>query len=148
MSLLLILAAQTLVTGAPGIPQRIASTAWTCNLVAADGSRMRLSGVTPEFPAGFDPNGSKPAEVAGGGPLLGRVSVSPGDASEWFREFQVSASRGNETYRLNLMLRKEGASVAYATRYVSGQRVPYEYHAAGLCGADFSGRPISESPPQ
>jgi hypothetical protein len=142
MSVGLFLVAQSLVAAAPGLPQPIGPTGWSCDLAAADGSRVRLQGVTPAFEAGFDPNGSKPMEVTGSGlgALTGRASVSPGDAGEWFREFQVSGQSGSETYRLNLMLRREGSSVAYSTRYVSGRNIPYEYHAAGLCTADFAGR--------
>jgi hypothetical protein len=70
-----------------------------------------------------------------------RVGVTPGEGGEWFREFQVSSGYpGVPIYRMNLMLRKEGTSIAYVTRYVeTGRQVPYEYYAVGLCSAAFAG---------
>ena len=65
------------------------------------------------------------------------------EAGDWFREFQVASGYPGVTqYPLQLMLRKEGASVGYVTRYRStGEQVPYEYYAAGLCKADFAPAP-------
>ena len=149
MSALLFIAAQvTVQTLAPGIPQAIPATAWNCNFQAADGSKFMVAGFTPAFPAGSDPNASKSVTVQSTHPEAFRrpVGVTPGDAGDWFREFQVSSfAPGNAQYMLNLMLRREGASIAYVTRFVSdGRQVPYEYHAVGLCNADFA--PAASAP--
>ena len=137
-----LLMSQLVSVPAAGLPQRVPATSFSCELTAADGSRVSVAGVTPEFARGTDPNAQVPMTLTGAGSdgLTGRAMVSPGDASDWFREFQISSlGRSNEVYRLNLMLRREGTSVAYTTRYVSsGQPIPYDYHAAGLCTANFA----------
>src|SRR5689334_19010592 len=68
-------------------------TAFNCNLQAADGSKFSVSGMTPDYPAGSDPNGMKFVAVNSSHPeaFLGRAGISPGEASDWFREFQVSS---------------------------------------------------------
>ena len=70
----------------------------------------------------------------------GKVGIDPGDASEWFRDFQVSGlTRNNVRYTMILMLRREGTSVAHVARYEStGQQIPYDYHSAGVCKANFA----------
>ena len=141
MSPLLILA-QTVQTLAPGIPQAVPPTAWNCNFQAADGSKFMAAGTTPAFPAGWDPNSAKYVEVQSSHSEAFRrkVGVDPGDASDWFRDFQVASGYpGVAQYTLQLKLRKAGASIGYVTRYRStGEQVPYEYYAVGLCSADFS----------
>ena len=129
-----------LITGASGIPQAIPATGWSCNMMTPDGARFTVSGMTPRFSKGADPNGYLPIDLSGDGPaaLAGKAMVSPGDASDWFREFQVSARVKDEQFHLQLDLRKKGASIAHATRYVSGWNVPYEYHSVGLCRANFA----------
>ena len=148
MSLILLLAVQLVTAPAGGIPQAIPTTAFNCNMQAGDGTKFTVAGSTPEYPAASDPNGTKFVIVQSSHAEAFRkpVGISPGDASDWFREFQVSSgSPGNAQYRLNLMLRKEGTSIAYATRYVStGQPIPYEYYAVGLCSADFAPMPPAE----
>ena len=138
----LLLAAQLVSVPAGGIPQAIPATAFNCSMQTGEGAKFTVGGVTPEFPAGSDPNGMKFVAVQSSHPEAFRksVGVSPGDASDWFREFQLSSGYpGVAQYRLNLMLRREGTSIAYATRYVStGKPVPYEYYAIGLCNADFA----------
>jgi hypothetical protein len=127
---------------APGIARTIPATGWNCSLQAADGTKFAVAGIAPEFPAGSDPNASKFMTVQSthSEAFRDRVGITPRDASEWFRDFQVASGiPGNAQYMLNLMLRREGASIAYATRYVSdGRRVPYEYYAVGLCTANFA----------
>ena len=139
---LALLAQVTIQTLAPGIPQAVPPTRFSCDLAAADGSRFTLAGTTPAFPKGWDPNRQETAtiESSHAEAFRRKVGIDPGDASEWFREFQVSSGYPGVTqYNLILMLRKEGASVGYVTRYLStGQRIPYEYYAAGLCRADFA----------
>ena len=50
-----------------------------------------------------------------------------------------SRRSGDEVYFLQLKLRREGTSVAYATVYRhTGKPIPYDYYAAGLCKADFA----------
>ncbi len=139
---LLLLLAQTVQTLPPGIPQAIPPTAWNCNFQAADGSKFMVAGTTPEFPAGWDPNSTKFVDIQSSHAEAFRrkVGIDPGEAGDWFREFQVSSGySGVMPYNLILMLRKEGASIAYVTRYLStGKPVPYEYYAVGLCGANFA----------
>ncbi|HVM22231.1 MAG TPA: hypothetical protein VM308_02870 [Sphingomicrobium sp.] len=129
-----------LITGGSGIPQAIPVTSWSCEMITPDGGRYTVAGTTPKFPRGADPNGYSPILLTGNGPaaLAGNAMVSPGDASEWFREFQVSSRVKDEQFHLQLDLRKEGSSIAHATRYVSGWSVPYEYHSVGLCRANFA----------
>jgi len=148
MGLFLLVAQATMNTLPPGIPQAVPATAFNCNLQTADGSKFSVSGITPDYPAGSDPNGMKFVALNSthSEAFLGRAGISPGDASEWFREFQVSSGYpGVPQYRMNLMLRKEGASIAYVTRYVdTGKEIPYEYHAVGLCNALFTPPPPAE----
>ena len=139
----LLVLAQTVQTLAPGIAQAVPATAWNCNLQAADGSKFSVAGVTPLFPVGWEPNSFKIIAVQSTHPeaFQKKVDITLGEArGEWFREFQVSSGYpGVPEHRLNLMLRKEGASIAYVTRYLStGRQIPYEYYAVGLCNADFS----------
>ena len=139
---LLIAAQVTMHTLAPGISQSVPATAWSCNLSAADGKTFTLSGMTPLFPKGSDPNRSVTMTLASTHPEAYRKpsGVRPGDASEWFREFHVSSGYpGVPQYELTLMLRREGASIAYMTYYLStGEHIPYQYYAVGLCKADFA----------
>ena len=143
--------AQLVTVPADGIARAIPPTAFNCNLQAVDGTKFSVSGVTPEFAAGSDPNGMKfaAAQSSHGEAFRKSVGFTPGDASEWFREFQVSSGYpGVAQYRLNLMLRKEGASIAYVTRYMSGGRSePFEYYAVGLCNAAFALAPAREAKP-
>ena len=138
----LLVLAQTVQTLAGGIPQAVPPTSFSCDMQSSDGARFKLAGTTPAFRKGADPNGYLPMTLTGDGPelLVGKVSVNPGDASDWFREFQVESRRkGDEVYYLQLNLRREGTSIAHTTHYVStGRPVPYDYHAVGLCKADFA----------
>ncbi len=140
--MILLLAAQTMQTLAPGIPQAVPPTAWNCNFQSASGSKFMVAGTTPAFPAGSDPNAMKFFSVKTTHPdAFGKtVGITPREAGQWFREFQISSGiPGEPQYVLNLMLRREGASIAYVTRFVSdGRQVPYEYFAVGLCSADFA----------
>jgi hypothetical protein len=127
---------------AGGIAQAVPPTSWNCSLQAADGAKFTVAGITPLFPAGSDPNGMKFVSVQSSHPEAFRrpVGIDPGEAGDWFRDFQVSSGYPGVTqYTLQLKLRKEGASIAYVTRYLStGKQVPYEYYAVGLCTADFT----------
>jgi hypothetical protein len=109
---------------------------------SAEGATFTLSGTTPSFPRDWDPNSTKPItlESSHDEAFRGSAGVDPGDASEWFRDFQVSHhTREGVRYGLQLQLRREGTSVAHMTRYRStGKPIPYEYHSVGLCRADFS----------
>jgi hypothetical protein len=138
----LLAAAQVMEVPASGIPQAVPATQWSCEMTAADQSRFTLAGTTPLFPKGADPNRSETMIVESTHPEAYRkhAGVRPREAGEWFREFQVSSGYpGVPQYELNLMLRREGASVAYMTRYMSNkQQLPYEYYAVGLCKAQFN----------
>ena len=143
MTSLLLVAQVMMQTLPPGIPQAVPPTSFSCELTAADGGRFTVAGTTPLFPKGWDPNrqASVTIQSSHAEAFRRKVGIDPGDAGEWFREFQVSSGYPGVTqYNLILMLRREGASVGYVTRYLStGARVPYEYYAAGLCKADFAG---------
>jgi hypothetical protein len=134
--------AQMVEVPAGGIPQRVPPTSWNCSFQGADGTKFVVAGITPEFPPGSDPNGLKFISVQSTHPEAFRkpVGIDPGEAGEWFRDFQVSSGYpGVAQYTMQLKLRREGASIAYVTRYVStGKQVPYEYYAVGLCNAGFS----------
>ena len=138
----LLFAQATMHTLAPGIPQAVPPTRFTCEMTAADGTRFTVAGTTPLFAKGWDPNRAATAELQSSHAEAFRkkVGIDPGEAGEWFREFQVSSGYPGVTqYTLQLMLRKEGASIANMTRYLStGEQVPYEYYAVGLCKADFA----------
>jgi hypothetical protein len=142
----LMLLAQVMVeVPASGIPQAVPPTHFSCDLAAADGTRFTVAGVTPRFPKGWDPNRAEFVEIQSSHPEAFRkkVGIDPGEAGEWFREFQVSSGYpGVPQYTLHLKLRKEGAGVAFVTYYLSsGKQVPFEYYAAGLCKAGFAGAP-------
>jgi hypothetical protein len=134
--------AQTMQTLAPGIPQAVPPTRFTCDMGAGDGARFTVAGTTPAFPKGWDPNRAEFVQLESTHPEAFRrkAGVDPGHASDWFREYQVSSGYpGVMQYNLSLMLRKEGTSIAYMTRYLStGEHIPYEYYAVGLCKADFA----------
>jgi hypothetical protein len=138
----LLIAQVTMQTLAPGIPNAVPPTRFSCELTAADGSRFTVGGTTPLFPKGWDPNRANYVELQSSHAEAFRrkVGIDPGEAGDWFRDFQVSSGYpGVAQYTLQLKLRKEGASVGYVTRYLStGQRIPFEYYAAGLCKADFA----------
>ena len=147
----LLIAAQVMVeTLAPGIAQAVPPTSFNCGLQASDGTKFNVSGITPEFPVGSDPNASKfvTLQSTHAEAFQKRVGVTPGDAAGWFREFHVySGYPGVPQYTLNLMLRREGASIAYVTRYLSdGRQVPYEYYAVGICNANFAPSPAAAAP--
>ncbi len=142
MSPLFLVAQVMMHTLPPGIPQAVPPTRFSCELTAADGGRFTVAGTTPLFPKGWDPNRQEYVAIQSSHAeaFQRKVGIDPGDAGEWFREFQVSSGYpGVMQYNLILMLRKEGASVGYVTRYLSSPRqIPYEYYAAGLCKADFA----------
>jgi hypothetical protein len=139
LSLMLVQA--QVVTAASPSTAAVPPTDWSCAFESAEGSRFRLSGRIGDVPAGWDPNSSRPTDVAGEGNdrLAGKASVTVGDAGEQFRDYQVGIVRGDETYHVNLKLRRGGPGIAYVTRYVYSERdpQPYSYFAAGLCTSEF-----------
>ena len=134
--------AQMVEVPAGGIARAVPPTGWTCGFQAADGTKFTVAGTTPLFPAGSDPNAMKFVAVQSTHPeaFTKKVGIDPGDAGEWFRDFQVASGYpGVAQYTMQLKLRKEGASIAYVTRYLStGKQVPFEYYAVGLCTANFA----------
>jgi hypothetical protein len=138
----LFLMAQSVQTLAPGIAQAVPATRFACEMTAGDGSRFTIAGTTPLFPKGWDPNRANyvAIESSHAEAFKGKVGIDPGEAGDWFRDFQVSdVTKAGVSYTLRLMLRREGNSAAIATRYEStGKQIPYEYYAAGLCKADFA----------
>jgi len=139
----ILLAVQPMVEGpAAGIARAVPPTRFSCELAAADGGKFSVAGKTPRFAKGWDPNRAEYVELQSthAEAFRGKVGIDPGDAGEWFRDFQVASGYSGVTqYTLQLKLRKEGASVAYVTRYRStAEQVPFEYYAAGLCTADFA----------
>jgi len=149
-----LLIAQAMVETLDTRPQpEIPATAFACSLarVNGDGSAadsFDLRGRIPVAPKGHLPNASfmMALESATGSPLAGRASMTPSDASDWFRDYQIFRRVGSALYIINLKLRREGTSVAHVTVYDDswntgrdGQSFePYRYDAAGLCKADFS----------
>jgi hypothetical protein len=141
--MILLLLAQAMVQmPAAGIPNAVPPTGFSCNLMAGDGTHFTVAGTTPEFPAGWDPNSAKYVDLRSSHAEAFRrtVGIDPGDAGEWFREFQVTATApGDVRYTMTLLLRRAGTSVAYVSRYQStGKQIPYDYHSAGVCTADFA----------
>jgi hypothetical protein len=138
----LLILSQMVQVPADGIPQAIPPTAWNCALQASDGTKFSVGGITPLFPAGSDPNAMKFVSVQSTHPeaFTKKVGIDPGEAGDWFREFQVSSGYpGVPQYTMQLKLRKEGTSIAYVTRFLdTGKQVPFEYYAVGLCNADFA----------
>jgi hypothetical protein len=149
-----LLMAQVMVETLDTRPQpEIPATAFACSLARTkvDGATTEsfdVRGLIPAAPEGHLPNASfimsLQSETAS--PLAGRASVTPNEASEWFRDYQISRRVGSALYIINLKLRREGTSVAHVTVYDDswntgrdGQSYePYRYDAAGLCKADFS----------
>ena len=133
---------QSVQTLAPGIARPVPPTHFACDMTAGDGSRFNVAGTTPAFPQGWDPNRAKyvAIESSHADAFKGEVGIDPREAGDWFREFQVSGvTKDNVRHTMRLLLRREGTSVAFTTRYQStGQPIPYEYYAAGLCKADFA----------
>lgn len=150
----LALMAQAMIETIDTRPQpEIPATAFACSLArfSADGTASEtfdLRGTIPVAPEGHLPNASfiMALQSATGSPLAGRASVTPTEAGNWFRDYQISRRVGTALYVINLKLRRDGQSVAYATVYddswnagrESGAFEPYRYDAAGLCKADFS----------
>ena len=150
----LLLMAQAMVETLDTRPQpEIPATQFACSLVRATADGMAtesfdLRGLIPVAPKGHLPNASfnMTLESATASPLAGRASVSPNEASDWFREYQIFRRVGSALYIVNLKLRREGQSVAHLTVYDDSWNAgrddessePYRYDAAGLCKADFS----------
>jgi len=131
----------------PAVP----TTAFSCTFMrsaeAGATSAFEINGVIPAMPEGHDPNGSFPMVLASkdGSPLAGNASANMTSVSDWYREYQIYRSIGDQRYTLNLQLRREGLSVAYTTLYDPvWKNEPYRYDAVGLCVADFS--PKSDKP--
>ncbi|MCM0001294.1 MAG: hypothetical protein NBV68_18125 [Erythrobacter sp.] len=149
-----VLMAQAMIETLDTRPQpEIPATAFACSLARANGDgtaaeSFDLRGLIPVAPKGHLPNASfiMSLESATGSPLAGRASMTPSDASDWYRDYQISRRVGTALYVINLKLRREGTSVAHVTVYDdswnrggdSAAYEPYRYDAAGLCKADFS----------
>jgi len=148
VSFLALIGQASMQTRPSGIPQAVPATGCACELQATDGSRFTVAGTTPTFPRGWDPNRAKFVEVqtSHAEAFTKKVGIDPGEAGDWFRDFQVSSGYpGVPQYTLQLKLRKEGGSVAYVTRFLSdGRQVPFDYYAAGLCKADFAPAAVAE----
>lgn len=150
----LLFAAQAMVETLDTRPQReIPATAFACSLARmnADGSATEgfdLRGLIPVAPEGHSRSASfiMMLQSATGSDLAGRASVQPMEVGDWFRDYQISRRVGTALYVINLKLRRDGQSVAYATVYDDSWNAgrdsnafePYRYAAAGLCKADFS----------
>jgi hypothetical protein len=132
--------------GAQPLARAVPATEWSCSFEGQDGRRFRLSGVIGAVPKGWDPNRSRPTEIGGDGiaALLGKASATNHYADPDFRDYQISTMSGNETYNVNLKLRRGGPGVGYVTRYVSGpDNQPLHYFSAGLCTSQFDVAPRS-----
>ena len=118
------------------------ATGWSCELTDVSGAKLMLSGRFDEVPAGADPNRGIPIKLTGNGPepLLTRASFTAGEQSDFFRSYQVNARAGStdDSYHLNLELRRGGRGVANITHYSpKTPPEPFTYIASGLCTADF-----------
>jgi hypothetical protein len=119
-----------------------AATSWSCELTDAVGAKLMLAGSFPEVPAGADPNRGIPVRLSGNGPepLLAFGRFTAGKQSDFFRSYQVSARARttDDTYHLNLELRRGGRGFANITHYApSTPPEPFTYVAAGLCTSEF-----------
>jgi hypothetical protein len=146
--------AQAMVETVDTRPQpEIPATAFACSLARTGSDETTtesfdLRGMIPVAPEGHARNASfiMTLQSATGSALAGRASVQPLEASNWYRDYQISRRVGSALYVINLKLRRDGQSVAYATVYDdswnrggdSAAYEPYRYDAAGLCKADFS----------
>ena len=130
-----------------GHPNAVPPTSFSCELAAADGRRFTVAGTTPAFPKGWDPNRSNYVELQSSHAeaFQRKVGIDPGEAGDWFRDFQVSSGYpGVSQYTLQLKLRK-GASVGYVALSVAGKSDPYEYYAAGLARSACARQPRNSS---
>lgn len=150
----LLFAAQAMVQTLDERPQpEVPATAFACSLArtGADGTTVDsfdLRGFIPVAPEGHSRSASfiMVLQSATGSDLAGRASVQPMKAGDWFRDYKISRRVGTALYVINLKLRRDGQSVAYATVYDDSWNAgrdsnafePYRYDAAGLCKADFS----------
>lgn len=150
----LLLLAQVMVETLDERPQpEIPATEFACSFdrMNADGSAsdsFDLRGVAPLAPEGHSRSASfiMMLQSATGSPLAGRASAQPLKASDWFRDYQISRRVDSKLYVINLKLRREGTSVAYATVYDDSWNEgrdseafePYRYDFAGLCKANFN----------
>jgi len=145
----IVLAAQTVITGAGPIAEARPATEWSCNFNGADGATFELHGVFAEAPAGSDPNSGFPTDIAGTGPapLVGRTLVNAFSSYPQLRTYQVSAyakdgSRYVTTYGF---MPGDELGIATVTRYVpddaTGRGTLYAF-ATGHCRATF--RPATQ----
>ena len=134
-------------TLAKGLPQAVPATRFACEMRAGDGTNFKVSGTAPAFERGWDPNRSKMMRVEGDHPAFrGTLGIDPGEASDWFREYQLSSLDKGVRYQMQLSLRRAGTSIAHSTRYESsGRAEPFDYHAVGLCTANFAPAPATET---
>ena len=123
----------------------VAATAFACTFVrsgeAGAPTGFEINGVIPAMAGGRDPNASFPMVLGSkdSSPLAGNASANSIEASDWYRDYQVFRSIGDQRFTFNLKLRREGLSVAHLTLYDPAWKgEPYRYDAVGLCVADFS----------
>ncbi|MEY2884258.1 MAG: hypothetical protein RL490_1982 [Pseudomonadota bacterium] len=147
MILFFALAAQTMVTLAPAAHNAVPATSFVCELTLADGKAFKLSGVTPAFRPGRDPNAEQimAITVDGMAELAGRgfANVESNSGNE-FRDYQIKMPRGEAMFIANVKLRAGSGGVVWMTRYApTTPPEAYRYFAAGHCRSGFDGKSVS-----
>jgi hypothetical protein len=140
----LILAAQTMVTGAPPITEARPATDWSCDFNDANGARFQLRGAFAEAPVGSDPNAGFATVIEGDGPapLAGKMQVKAFDSHPDLRSYQVSAyAKDGSSYVMSFgFVPGDGFGLATVTRYVPDavtKRGTLFAYATGNCRATF-----------
>lgn len=144
--LALALAGQIVATLPQSARNTVPATAFACHFTTADGAAIDISGITPLFVPGRDPNARQAMVLAATGlPLLaGNGGVNVLDASDMFRDFQIFIARGEASFVANLKFRAGSGGIGWMTRYApTTPPEPFRYFAAGHCRSDFEGKPVS-----
>ena len=147
-----LLMAQAMIETLDTRPQRaVPATAFRCTFIRADlatgeTSRSDLYGTIPEMPEGHLPDDSFPVQLGStdASPLARWGMANNTHQSDWLRDYQISTNVDGDSWVIHLMLRREGRSIAYLTRYNSAWESgpndrfePFRYDAVGLCAANF-----------
>jgi len=140
----LVLAAQSLITGAAPVAEARPATDWQCDFEGADGAAFKLRGAFAEAPAGSDPNRGFPTVIEGDGPapLLGKTLVNAFYSYPEFRSYQTSsfAKDGSSFVTTFGFMQGERLGLATITRYVPDpvtKRGTLFAFATGHCRATF-----------
>ena len=140
----IVMAAQTVITGAGPAEKARPATEWSCNFNDAQGATFELHGKFAEAPAGSDPNSSFDTVVEGNGPapLVGATRVNAFDAYPDLRTYQVSsyAKDGSRYVTTFGFMQGDKLGLATVTHYVPDEvtkRGTLRAFATGYCRAAF-----------